>query len=137
MAHKVAPSIATNNKMVLKPSEKTPLTALVLADILYEAGLPPAMFSVVTGDPAEIGLELIANPNVEVVTFTGGVSVGKWIAANAGQMLTLVATSVMTPISTRQIAPRALAGVRPLASRLENNRSRKFTTTLLNHRTKG
>ena len=84
VAHKVAPSIATNNRMVLKPSEKTPLTALVLADILYEAGLPPQMFSVVTGDPAEIGLELITNPNVDVVTFTGGVSVGKWIAANAG-----------------------------------------------------
>jgi putative phosphonoacetaldehyde dehydrogenase len=84
VAHKVAPAIATNNKMVLKPSEKTPLTALLLADILYEAGLPPEMFSVVTGDPAEIGLELITNPNVEVVTFTGGVSVGKWIAAHAG-----------------------------------------------------
>ncbi|HVG81234.1 MAG TPA: phosphonoacetaldehyde dehydrogenase [Methylomirabilota bacterium] len=84
VAHKVAPAIATNNKMVLKPSEKTPLTALLLADILYEAGLPPAMFSVVTGDPAEIGLELITNPNIDVVTFTGGVSVGKWIAANAG-----------------------------------------------------
>src|SRR5262249_51907820 len=46
VAHKVAPAIATNNKMVLKPSEKTPLTALLLADILYEAGLPPAMFQV-------------------------------------------------------------------------------------------
>jgi len=45
VAHKVAPSIATNNRMVLKPSEKTPLTALLLADILYEAGLPPEMFS--------------------------------------------------------------------------------------------
>ena len=83
-AHKVAPSIATNNRMVLKPSEKTPLTALLLADMLYEAGLPPEMFSVVTGEPKEIGLELITNPNVEVVTFTGGVSVGKWIATNAG-----------------------------------------------------
>lgn len=84
VAHKVAPSIASNNKMVLKPSEKTPLTALLLADLLYEAGLPPEMFSVVTGDPAEIGLELITNPNAEVVTFTGGVAVGKWIAAHAG-----------------------------------------------------
>ena len=44
VAHKVAPAIATNNRMVLKPSEKTPLTALLLADILYEAGLPPQMF---------------------------------------------------------------------------------------------
>ena len=44
VAHKVAPSIATNNRMVLKPTEKTPLSALRLADILYEAGLPPEMF---------------------------------------------------------------------------------------------
>src|ERR1700674_2273018 len=49
--HKVAPAVATNNRVVLKPSEKTPLTALALADILYEAGLPPEMLSVVTGDP--------------------------------------------------------------------------------------
>ncbi|MBI3454141.1 MAG: aldehyde dehydrogenase family protein, partial [Rhodospirillales bacterium] len=42
VAHKIAPSVATNNKMVLKPSERTPLTALVLADVLYDAGLPPA-----------------------------------------------------------------------------------------------
>ena len=52
VAHKVAPSIATNNRMVLKPTEKTPLSALLLADLLYEAGLPPAMFSVVTGRSA-------------------------------------------------------------------------------------
>src|SRR5215468_1700070 len=57
VAHKVAPSIATNNRMVLKPSEKTPLTALLLTDILYEAGLPPPMLSVITGDPREIADE--------------------------------------------------------------------------------
>ncbi|MDA1022620.1 MAG: aldehyde dehydrogenase family protein, partial [Proteobacteria bacterium] len=54
VAHKIAPSVATNNCMVLKPTEKTPLTALILADVLYEAGLPPAMLSIVTGDPADI-----------------------------------------------------------------------------------
>ncbi|HKF70811.1 MAG TPA: phosphonoacetaldehyde dehydrogenase [Stellaceae bacterium] len=84
VAHKVAPAIATNNKMVLKPSEKTPLTALLLADILYEAGLPPAMFQVVTGDPREIAEELITNENVELVTFTGGVAAGKYIAEHLG-----------------------------------------------------
>ena len=57
--HKVAPAVATNNRVVLKPSEKTPLTALALADILYEAGLPPEMLSVLTGDPAEIADELL------------------------------------------------------------------------------
>jgi phosphonoacetaldehyde dehydrogenase len=83
VAHKVAPSIATNNRMVLKPTEKTPLSALLLADILFEAGLPPEMFAVVTGDPKEIADEMLTNPDVDLVTFTGGVSVGKYIAAKA------------------------------------------------------
>jgi phosphonoacetaldehyde dehydrogenase len=83
VAHKVAPSIASNNRMVLKPTEKTPLTALLLADILYEAGLPPEMFSVVTGDPGEIADEMLTNADVDLVTFTGGVAVGKYIAAKA------------------------------------------------------
>jgi phosphonoacetaldehyde dehydrogenase len=81
--HKVAPAVATNNRVVLKPSEKTPLTAFALADILYEAGLPPAMLSVLTGDPAEIADELLTSPDVDLVTFTGGVPIGKSIAAKA------------------------------------------------------
>jgi phosphonoacetaldehyde dehydrogenase len=83
VAHKVAPSIASNNRMVLKPSEKTPLSALLLADILYEAGLPPQMFSVLTGDPREIADEMLTHPDVDLITFTGGVAVGKYIAAKA------------------------------------------------------
>ena len=84
VAHKVVPAIATNNRMVLKPSEKVPLSALLFADLLYEAGLPPEMLSVVTGDPREIADELITNPLVDLVTFTGGVTIGKYIAAKAG-----------------------------------------------------
>jgi putative phosphonoacetaldehyde dehydrogenase len=84
VAHKVAPSIATNNRMVLKPSEKTPLSAYYLAELLHEAGLPREMFTVVTGDPREIADELITNEHVDLVTFTGGVSVGKYIASKAG-----------------------------------------------------
>jgi aldehyde dehydrogenase (NAD+) len=84
VAHKVVPSIATSNRMVLKPSEKTPLSALLLADILYEAGLPPEMFQVVTGDPAEIADELLTNPDVDLVTFTGGAPIGKAIASRIG-----------------------------------------------------
>ena len=81
--HKIAPAIATNNRVILKPSEKTPLAAYVLADILYEAGLPPQMLSVITGDPREIADELLTNAQVDLVTFTGGVAVGKAIAAKA------------------------------------------------------
>jgi putative phosphonoacetaldehyde dehydrogenase len=84
VAHKVVPAIATNNRMVLKPSEKVPLSALMFADILYEAGLPPEMLSVVTGDPKEIADELITHPAVDLVTFTGGVAIGRYIAAKAG-----------------------------------------------------
>jgi len=84
VAHKVVPSIATNNRMVLKPSEKVPLSALMFADILYEAGLPPPMLSVVTGDPREIAGELITNPAVNLITFTGGIDIGKSIASKAG-----------------------------------------------------
>jgi putative phosphonoacetaldehyde dehydrogenase len=81
--HKVAPSVATNNRMVLKPTEKTPLAALALADVLYEAGLPPEMLSVITGDPKEIADEMLTNEFVDIVTFTGGVPIGKYIAAKA------------------------------------------------------
>src|SRR5205085_5147021 len=69
--------------MVLKPTEKTPLSALALADILYEAGLPPEMFAVVTGDPREIADELLTHADVDMITFTGGVNVGKYIAGKA------------------------------------------------------
>ena len=84
VAHKVIPSVATNNRMVLKPSEKVPFSAILLADILYEAGLPPEMFSVLTGDPREIADELITNEHVDLITFTGGVAIGKAIASKAG-----------------------------------------------------
>ncbi|MDS4068289.1 MAG: aldehyde dehydrogenase family protein, partial [Candidatus Competibacter sp.] len=84
VAHKIVPSIATNNRMVLKPSEKVPLSALLLADVLYEAGLPPEMFQVVTGDPAEIADALLTDPAIDLVTFTGGVAIGKHIAARVG-----------------------------------------------------
>ena len=70
--------------MVCKPTELTPLTALTLADILYEAGLPPEILQVVTGWPQDIGDEMITNPNIDIITFTGGVPVGKMIAQKAG-----------------------------------------------------
>lgn len=90
VAHKIAPAIATNNCVVVKPTELTPMTALVLADILYEAGLPPEMLSVVTGWPTEIGDEMITNPDIELITFTGGVPVGKLIAGKAGYKRTVL-----------------------------------------------
>jgi phosphonoacetaldehyde dehydrogenase len=84
VSHKLAPAIATNNRVVLKPTELTPLTALALADVLYEAGLPPEMLAVVTGNPSTMGDSMITDPDADLVTFTGSVRVGKHIAAKAG-----------------------------------------------------
>ena len=84
ISHKIAPAIATNNRIVAKPTELTPLTAILLADILYEAGLPPEMLSIVTGNPASMGDAMITDPHADVVTFTGSVRVGKHIANVAG-----------------------------------------------------
>lgn len=84
VSHKLAPAIATNNRIVLKPTELTPLTALALADVLYEAGLPPEMLSVVTGNPRTMGDAMITDPDCDLITFTGSVRVGKYIADKAG-----------------------------------------------------
>jgi phosphonoacetaldehyde dehydrogenase len=84
ISHKIAPAIATNNRIVAKPTELTPLTALLLCDILYEAGLPPEMLSMVTGNPRTMGDAMITDPHADVVTFTGSVKVGKYIAEKAG-----------------------------------------------------
>jgi putative phosphonoacetaldehyde dehydrogenase len=84
ISHKIAPAIATNNRVVAKPTELTPLTALVLADLIYEAGLPPEMLSIVTGNPLSMGDAMITDPRADIVTFTGSVKVGKYIAEKAG-----------------------------------------------------
>ncbi len=84
VAHKVAPSIATNNVMVLKPSGRTPLAALRLAQVMAEAGLPEGMVTMVTGDAEEVGPPLWQHPAVELVSLTGGTPIGKRIANEMG-----------------------------------------------------
>jgi aldehyde dehydrogenase (NAD+) len=84
VAHKVAPAIAAGTPLILKPSEKTPLTAFKFAELLYAAGLPGPMLSVLLGPTSEVAETLVSHPAVELVAFTGSVAVGKKIAANAG-----------------------------------------------------
>jgi aldehyde dehydrogenase (NAD+) len=84
VAHKLAPAIAAGAPIVLKPSEKTPLTALRLFEIVSEAGLPRGAAQIVCGDPAAILDAFVANPSVELISFTGGVAIGKAIAARLG-----------------------------------------------------
>jgi putative phosphonoacetaldehyde dehydrogenase len=122
--HKVAPSIATNNRMVLKPTEKTPLSALLLADILYEAGLPPPMLSVVTGDPAEIADEMLVNPDAAMITFTGGVAVGKYIAARAGYRRQVLELGGNDPLVVMDDADIARAAALAAAGSYKNSGQR-------------
>ena len=90
-AWKLAPALAAGNTCVLKPAETTPLTALLLAEVIAEAGLPPGTVNIITGDGAT-GQALVAHPGVAKVAFTGSTQVGKEIqqsVAGTGKRLTL------------------------------------------------
>lgn len=84
VAHKVAPAIAAGAPLLLKPSEKTPLTAIRFAELLYEAGLPGWMLSVFVGGIDDVVEPMIRDERVELVTFTGSVKIGKRISHIAG-----------------------------------------------------
>jgi len=84
VVHKLAPAIAAGAPIILKPSEKTPLTAIRCAELLYEAGLPGPMLSVLLGPLDELATTMVQDPRVELVTFTGSVKIGKQIAHDAG-----------------------------------------------------
>jgi len=84
VAHKLGPAIAAGTPIILKPSEKTPLTAIRLAELLYKNGLPGWMLSVVLGATAEVAEPLVLDERVELVSFTGSVAVGKHISKTAG-----------------------------------------------------
>ncbi|WP_323148192.1 betaine-aldehyde dehydrogenase [Pseudomonas oryzihabitans] len=80
---KSAPALAAGNAMIFKPSEVTPLTALKLAEIYTEAGLPDGIFNVVNGVGPEVGVALTEHPGIEKISFTGGVATGKKVMASA------------------------------------------------------
>jgi acyl-CoA reductase-like NAD-dependent aldehyde dehydrogenase len=83
---KIAAALAAGNTVVHKPAEETPLTALRLAEVLQEAGVPDGVFNVVTGG-ASVGAALVRDPRVDKVAFTGSTSVGRRVAAQAGETL--------------------------------------------------
>jgi 4-guanidinobutyraldehyde dehydrogenase/NAD-dependent aldehyde dehydrogenase len=82
---KIAPALAAGNSVVLKPSEKSPLTALRLADLALEAGIPPGVFNVLPGYGNEAGSALALHMDVDCIAFTGSTRVGKQIMQMAGQ----------------------------------------------------
>lgn len=84
VVHKIGPAIAAGTPVILKPSEKTPLTAIRIVETMYEAGLPHHMLSVLLGPTAEVAEVLVQDPRVDIVSFTGSVAVGKHISKTAG-----------------------------------------------------
>ncbi len=84
VAHKVAPAIASGNTIVLKPASSTPVTALILAEILQQAGLPDGVLNVVIGPGKEVGEAIVSDDRVRKITFTGSPSVGARIMKLAG-----------------------------------------------------
>lgn len=82
-AHKVAPNLAVGNTVVVKPSTSTPFTSLLLGEILYEAGLPKGVLSVLPGSGDLVGTEIVENKKVKGITFTGSTPVGTSIASKA------------------------------------------------------
>ena len=86
-AWKVAPALACGNTIVLKPAEQTPLTALELAAIAHEAGLPPGVLNVVTGEGETAGAALVRHPDVDKIAFTGSTAVGRMIMREAADSL--------------------------------------------------
>ncbi|WP_457964248.1 aldehyde dehydrogenase family protein [Arthrobacter sp. D1-29] len=84
---KIAAALAAGNSVVHKPAGDTPLSALLMAEILTEAGVPAGVFNVVTGSGGTLGDQLVAHPDVSKVAFTGSTDVGRHVAALAGQNL--------------------------------------------------
>jgi acyl-CoA reductase-like NAD-dependent aldehyde dehydrogenase len=87
----LAPALAAGCTIVAKPADQTPLTALMLAEILAEAGLPPGVFNVVAGTGLEAGAPLVAHPGIDHITFTGSVATGVSVMRNAAPNVTRLA----------------------------------------------
>lgn len=97
-AHKVAPAIAAGCPVILKPAEKTPLTGLLLAEVLLDAGLPPGFMQVIFGDGAAIGGALVEHPDVPMISFTGSNAVGWAIRERAPRKRVALELGNSTPV---------------------------------------
>ncbi|MFE9576357.1 aldehyde dehydrogenase family protein [Nocardia sp. NPDC006044] len=106
---KVAPAVAAGCAVVLKPSEKTPLTALAFAEMLLEAGLPAENLVVTTGEPGVLGPALAGHPDIDMVTFTGSVQTGRAVSAAAAGKKILLELGGNDPLIVLPDADLALA----------------------------
>src|SRR5918995_5312148 len=98
VAHKLAPALAAGCAVVLKPASATPLSALLVAELLSEAGLPPGWLSVLVGSSSEIGDQLVGDERVKVLTFTGSAAVGWGLRERAPRKKVLLELGNATPV---------------------------------------
>src|SRR5262245_1092751 len=87
MGNKIGPALLAGNSMVIKPAETTPLTDLRVVGLFYEAGLPKGVLNVVTGQGSVIGNEIVINPKVRKIGFTGSTEVGRRVMASAAEQI--------------------------------------------------
>ena len=109
VAHKLAPAIAAGCPVVLKPAEKTPLSALLLAEALADGGLPPGALGVVTGDGPTVGTALIDHPDVAMISFTGSGPVGWSIRERVPRKHVALELGNSTPVIVTEDADIAVA----------------------------
>src|SRR3954468_13395929 len=98
VAHKLAPALAAGCAVVLKPASQTPLSALLLAELETEAGLPPGWLNVVVGASSEIGDVLVEDPRVKLITFTGSGTVGWKLAERSSRKRVKLELGNSTPV---------------------------------------
>lgn len=91
VASKVAPALATGCTVVLKPSEIAPLSAMLFAEIVHDAGLPPGVFNLLNGDGPTVGEAIAAHPDIDMVSFTGSTAAGVRVAKLAADTVKRVA----------------------------------------------
>ena len=87
IALKVVPALATGCAMILKPSEIAPISAMLFAEMIDEAGFPPGVFNLVNGDGAGVGTHISGHPDIDMVSFTGSTRAGKLISKNAADTI--------------------------------------------------
>ena len=98
VAHKIAPALAAGCAVVLKPASQTPLSALLLAELELEAGLPPGWINVVSGPAGAIGDALVADERVKLITFTGSAAVGWKLRERAARKRVNLELGNATPV---------------------------------------
>ena len=87
IALKVIPAFATGCTMILKPSEMAPLSGLLFAEMIHEAGFPAGVFNLVNGDGVGVGSQISSHPDIDMVSFTGSTRAGKLISKSAADTI--------------------------------------------------